>query len=866
MGGLQGRVIGGYRLADQLTSGGIAEVYRAQPTAPGGREAVVKIIYPEFVGQPGFRARFDQIVQMARRLNHPHILPLLGSGDQNGYLYLVTPYVAAGTLRDWLRNGRHLGAHDVAPFFRQVCEAMSYAHSLSILHGNLKPSNIFVHEGRHVLIGDFGRLWDPSQIDMSHAGPGTEAVEYLAPEAIEGRPDQRSDLYSLGAILFASLVGRAPFGGTTPFEIFSKHRQQPVPHLGDIAPPLPATVVSLDEVVQRAMAKAPTSRYASVLALAQAIETAIRGAARLAPVAAPATRGAGGNGLGAGGPLQQGASAGLPASMAGALGPMNGSVPLAMGSASLLSGLVDPSMEDGRMAVSEPGANGSHILPLSPNPLSAATPSPPGAPDWNGIAAPIGHPGAPGSANEFDFPALPTARVPAPPSAALAPSIAGSAFYGDVAMQATTRVPAEAGRSSDPSPGVPPGGFVVKGGAAEWPPRAQDRANGMAALSPPGAMPPLGALPEIASLPPRDPRDSRPFSATQLGLPRLTSPDLGEIPPSWRELVSGAAGMPDQAYGPPAGEEVPDRFADVPSWRSSGPPGDDGQLSGDDRNRWGNSDGWGAESGQWADPQVDSREFGGVGDYSESMQGVTGSDLVPDLFASSSLSVLEPIPGGGARRGPGSSGSRFDPDADDDHHPGDPFADPSAWARATEAGYRKGHTRRGRAVHYRQPRMRRAPPRARSLFMLLLLFVLVDSALLVVLRPDLCPGNRCAPVHRLIVHYVPALNFTYAQPPAFTVSPQQVSMQVAVGATQKSVLVLTNTTSMTTAWAESNDLKWVGATPTSGALAASRTVTVTITASPPAGTKPGAYATTATFTVGATTVKVPITITVSAAK
>lgn len=870
MGGLQGRVIGGYRLADQLTSGGIAEVYRAQPTAPGGREAVVKIIYPEFVGQPGFRARFDQIVQTAQRLSHPHILPLLGSGEQNGYLYLITPYVAAGTLRDWLRNGRRLGAHDVAPFFRQVCEATSYAHSLSILHGNIKPSNIFVHEGRHVLIGDFGRLWDPSQIDMSHAGPGTEAVEYLAPEAIEGRADQRSDIYSLGAVLFASLTGRAPFGGATPFEIFTQHRQHPAPHLGDIAPPLPPTVVPLDEVVQRAMAKAPEARYPSALALAQGIETTVRGAAaRAAPAMAPGVPAPGMMGQGGSGPFGSAplGGTGLPASMAGALGPLNGSAPLAAGGSSLLSGLVDPSMEDGRLAVSEPGAHGSHILPLSPAMPPTALPAQPGAPDWNGIAPPIGQRSGPGFGDEFDFPALPTARVPAPPSP---PSLAGHPS-GDLAQAAATRVAAENGAASDPAPGAPGGGFMVKGGAADWPPRTADLMRPGDDPSPPDPMPPIGDLPR------RDPRDERPFSATQLGLPSLNTGDLGEIPSSWRELASGAVGVPDQMSqmgGPPSPEEVPDRWADMPAWRPSGPLDGSSQPGAGERDRWGTSDGWGGSDGgqdrgpddAWADSGAESGGFGRSDEYASSMVGMSGSGPVPDLFASSSLTALEAPPRGRGRFGGMRSPSRFSPDNDDDDAPDDPFADPDAWASATEAGYRKGRTRMSRAVRYRQPRMRRAPPRARSLFLLLLIFVLVDGTLLVLLRPDLCPSDRCAPIHALIAHYVPALNLAASQPLTFTATPTKLSLQVAAGATQKADITLKNTGQATTAWAEKNDLKWVSATPAAGALEAAATVKVTISASPPADTKPGSYTSTVSFTVGETTLKVPVTITVTAPK
>ncbi len=192
--GLQGRVLGGFQLTDQLTSGGIAEVYRARPSTPGGREAVVKIVYPELAQQPGFRAHFEQSIQAWRKLSHPHVLPLLESGEQSGYLFLVTPFVAAGTLRDWLLAGRRLGAADVAPLFRQICEAVTYAHGQGVTHGNISPSNIFLHQGRHVLLGDFTRLWNAGQMDMTHPGPAVAAVEFLAPEAIDGRADQRSDI------------------------------------------------------------------------------------------------------------------------------------------------------------------------------------------------------------------------------------------------------------------------------------------------------------------------------------------------------------------------------------------------------------------------------------------------------------------------------------------------------------------------------------------------------------------------------------------------------------------------------------------------------------------------------------------------
>src|SRR6185437_12708103 len=121
MAGLQGRTLGGYQLTEQIASAGIAEVYRARPLAANGREVVIKVIYPEFARYPSFLPNFQHIIQTAARLaSHPHILPVVASGEENGYLYLAAPWVADGTLRDWIARGGRLGVSDVAPFVHQL--------------------------------------------------------------------------------------------------------------------------------------------------------------------------------------------------------------------------------------------------------------------------------------------------------------------------------------------------------------------------------------------------------------------------------------------------------------------------------------------------------------------------------------------------------------------------------------------------------------------------------------------------------------------------------------------------------------------------------------------------------------------------
>jgi len=297
MAGLTGRTFGDYQLTEQIGASGVAEVYRARPKTakPGGREAVVKVIYPEFARQPGFIPNFRHIVEMSKKLGaHPHILPLLSSGEDGGYLYLVTPYVADGTLRDWLQKGGRLGASDAGPFFKQLCAALSYAHGLGVTHGDLKPDNVFLFEGRHVLLGDFGLLWDIRQLDMNHRGSGTEAIEYMAPEVFSGQATHLSDIYSLGAIIFATLVGHAPFRGEKPTDVYNAHMGQPVPSLAQAAPGLSPAAIALDGVIQRAMAKRPGDRFQTAALVAQAIETTLQQSAALG-VSAPLAPGAGGS-------------------------------------------------------------------------------------------------------------------------------------------------------------------------------------------------------------------------------------------------------------------------------------------------------------------------------------------------------------------------------------------------------------------------------------------------------------------------------------------------------------------------------------------------------------------------------------------
>jgi serine/threonine protein kinase len=862
--GLQGRVLGGYQLADQLTSGGIAEVYRGRSASPGGREVVVKIIYPEHAQQPGFRARFEQIVQSWRRLSHAHILPLMASGEQNGYLYLVTPFVAAGTLRDWLRSGRRLGAHDVAPLFRQICEAVGYSHSQGVTHGNIKPSNIFLHEGRHVLLGDFGRLWDVSQMDMTHAGPAIAAVEFLAPEAIEGRPDARSDIYSLGGVLFAGLTGHPPFPGATPYEICTRHARAPIPHLWDAAPTSESGIVLLDQVVQTALAKSPSARFPSAMALAQAIESAVR--------TPPAARGMASPSL-----LAAGGAAGLPPAMANAVSPAAPFSPSPLSNtlglpgiapSTPLAGLVDPDMEAGRVArIGPPSPRLSEVAAL-PTSALPAQPSAPGA--RSGWASGAGA-WANGASGGSDLPAQATQRVPAPaqpmtptpapPSTPLAP--AGIAAAPPSEPLAPGGAPPMAPMEAAP-PTPAGGGFVVAGGSAQWPPATADLVGapsgppGLAAAPAPGpnGNDPAGSDPAAGPPGAEAPaQGNHAFSPTKLGLPHLTMPELGDMPAEWEQIASA----PWPAAGGLSGA-APD-----PSSRW----GEDGE--------WGTFDASGAEP--WGASSADSQSFPAAGGWSGDMpaarfnptpdwegSGVQASAGAGHNGAWPDKRQRDNRPSFLRRRGRSPTAA---PEPEEVEEQGDPFADPSAWASALELD------RRGRVRGIRGP----ISPRPRRLGRLLLIVVLllaVDSAVLVTFRPDLCPHHACdsasTRIHQsvnqffnqYVTQYLARLNLTAPAAP-LAATPAAVTLRTYSGGTASVTITLRNTAKTPSAWKTTAPLPWLTVTPTSGTLAPGASAKVTLAAKPALTQAPAAYTATIQFKVGKGVLNIPVSVTVAAA-
>jgi serine/threonine protein kinase len=284
MSNLEGAMLSDYLLLQCISRGGVADVYRARQTGEGSYEVAVKIFRPGYAQRESFREYFMTEAEKVGQFNHPNILPFLEFGDGEGLLYSVTPYIASGTLEDLMRRvGGKFSAMQALPVMQQLCSAVQYAHDRDVIHGNIKPSNIFVAMDGRMLLSDFGiaRGYDDSQQSLTRVGWGS--AEYAAPEQSLGVLRPASDIYTLGVLLFNILTGHPPFTGQTPVEVLLKHVRQQPPSACTFDPSISDAV---EGVLRTAMQKRSDDRFAS----AEEFSCALQAAVNVAPVASPFAR------------------------------------------------------------------------------------------------------------------------------------------------------------------------------------------------------------------------------------------------------------------------------------------------------------------------------------------------------------------------------------------------------------------------------------------------------------------------------------------------------------------------------------------------------------------------------------------------
>jgi len=269
---LRGALASRYRIDRELGAGGMAVVFLAEDLRHRRRVAL-KVLRPELAAEIG-SARFLREIEVSAGLSHPHILPLHDSGEAGGFLYYVMPYVEGESLRARLERERQLPLDDALQIAREVADALSHAHSHDVIHRDVKPENILL-QGGHAVLADFGiarAVVAAGRTTLTTAGVVIGTPTYMSPEQSLGSqdPDRRSDLYSLGCVVYEMLAGQPPFTGPTAQAIQARHALDPVPPLRTLRPAVPERI---ERAVTKALAKAPADRHATAAEFAAAITT-----------------------------------------------------------------------------------------------------------------------------------------------------------------------------------------------------------------------------------------------------------------------------------------------------------------------------------------------------------------------------------------------------------------------------------------------------------------------------------------------------------------------------------------------------------------------------------------------------------------
>jgi serine/threonine-protein kinase len=268
---LRSALVSRYRILREIGRGGMASVYLADDLRHDRRVAV-KVLTPEIATALGPQ-RFLREIQFAAGLAHPHILPLHDSGEADGLVFYVMPFVEGETLRDRLRREKQLSIPDAIRIVREVADGLAYAHALGIVHRDIKPENI-LFMGGHAVIADFGvatAIGAASGARLTEGGLAVGTPEYMSPEQATGEEgvDGRSDQYSLACVLYEMLAGDPPFTASSYHALLAKKLGEPVPSLSNLRDTVPE---ALDNSLRRALAKVPVDRFETVTDFAAAVE------------------------------------------------------------------------------------------------------------------------------------------------------------------------------------------------------------------------------------------------------------------------------------------------------------------------------------------------------------------------------------------------------------------------------------------------------------------------------------------------------------------------------------------------------------------------------------------------------------------
>ncbi|SHM08583.1 serine/threonine protein kinase [Caldanaerovirga acetigignens] len=254
-----GKTLGNrYVVLEEIGGGGMAVVYKARCTLLN-RIVAIKVLRPEYSHDENFVMRFRREAQAAASLSHPNIVNIYDVGQEDGIYFIVMEYVEGKTLKELIREGAPLLPSKVIEIAKQICDALECAHKNKIVHRDIKPHNIIITPEGMVKVTDFGIARASTGSTITNTGGLIGSAHYLSPEQARGGfVDERSDIYSLGVLLYEALTGRVPFDGDSPVAVALKHIQEEPKPISQLIPGFPP---ALEQIVMKCISKSPDERF-----------------------------------------------------------------------------------------------------------------------------------------------------------------------------------------------------------------------------------------------------------------------------------------------------------------------------------------------------------------------------------------------------------------------------------------------------------------------------------------------------------------------------------------------------------------------------------------------------------------------------
>lgn len=261
-----------YRIKRTIGGGGMANVYLARDIILD-RDVAIKVLRLEYANDAEFIERFDREAQAATSLSHPNIVNIYDVGEEEHILYMVMEYIDGLTLKEYIQQNSPIAVEEALEIMKQLTDAISHAHANGLIHRDIKPQNVLVDHDGNVKITDFGIAMALSATSLTQTNSILGSVHYLSPEQARGGiATKKSDIYSLGIVLFELLTGQLPFSGQSPVSIALKHLQNETPSVRELNNQIPQSV---ENIVLKATAKNPLHRYESAYEMEMALNSAL---------------------------------------------------------------------------------------------------------------------------------------------------------------------------------------------------------------------------------------------------------------------------------------------------------------------------------------------------------------------------------------------------------------------------------------------------------------------------------------------------------------------------------------------------------------------------------------------------------------